>query len=157
MSLYPFLERVFESFSRRRPLKRNDNNCHPSHAIIPQVNLPEIKLYTDSNHTDTCYLYLLYNIQRFRTIMSNSNDLSRHDCWQNGWQKWFSIKIHSFIEIILNMSLIGKQVIHKNFQSESFYFFWFPGAPIVLILVSNSTFIWSYWPTQRRNSLGPNK
>ena len=34
------------------------------------------------------------------------------------------------------MSLIGKQVIHKNFQSESFYFFWFPGAPIVGILVS---------------------
>jgi len=34
------------------------------------------------------------------------------------------------------MSLIGKQVIHKNFQSESFYFFWFPGAPIVAILVS---------------------
>ena len=33
------------------------------------------------------------------------------------------------------MSLIGKQVIHKNFQSESFYFFWFPGAPIVAILV----------------------
>ena len=30
----------------------------------------------------------------------------------------------------------GKQVIHENFQSESFYFFWFPGAPIVIILVS---------------------
>ena len=45
-------------------------------------------------------------------------------------------KPHSFEKIISNMSLIGKQVIHKNFQSESFYFFWFPGAPIVAILVS---------------------
>ena len=46
-------------------------------------------------------------------------------------------------KIILKMSLIGKQVIHKNFQSESFYFFWFPGAPIVAILVSLST--WPLW------------
>ena len=34
----------------------------------------------------------------------------------------------------------GKQVIHENFQSESFYFFWFPGAPIVIILVSTVYF-----------------
>ena len=47
------------------------------------------------------------------------------------------------------MSLIGKQVIHKNFQSESFYFFWFPGAPIFGILVSNLLEkFWTDWESQ---------
>ena len=47
------------------------------------------------------------------------------------------------------MSLIGKQVIHKNFQSESFYFFWFPGAPIVGILVSYLLEkFWTDWESQ---------
>jgi len=46
------------------------------------------------------------------------------------------------------MSFIGKEVIHKNFQSESFYFFWFPGAPIVGILVSKNQ-----WEGTRRTFL----